>query len=367
MYGSSVPSGPPPVSASGGVPRSWPRRALAYLRAHPILCLALLTPGIPEYLSGSSSFGVFFANPVLFLILLGANLGMYLPGVLLIREAMIRWRKGWASVIVLGAAYGIAEEGLGLSTLFNAHAGVVGALGSYGHWLGVNWVWSVGVLMVHIVYSLALPILLLGLALPETRGRSLLGARGIAVALGVFVLDLFFLMLVVLGALHFWMGIPQLLGSLLAIGALILVARRLPVNLLGASSLRPTVRPLGFLLLGLGLFPVTLVLEGVSGAVSLAPPFAILLVLAWFALLLYLAGRWIGQAEHERHLLAFAAGTLAPIALVGFLTSFPTPVVLLADLALGGFFWRLWTRSRLALAETSASLPPGVYGAPPSA
>ncbi len=57
---------------------------------------------------------------------------------------MIRWRKGWASVFLLGFAYAILEEGLALRTLYNPLAGPVGILGYYGHWLGVNWVWTVG-------------------------------------------------------------------------------------------------------------------------------------------------------------------------------------------------------------------------------
>src|ERR1700730_4900983 len=79
-------------------------RAKAYLRAHPVLFLALLTPGIPEYLSGSSPFANIVLNPVWFALGLLLNLGMYVPGVLLIREAQIRWNKGWATVLALGAA-----------------------------------------------------------------------------------------------------------------------------------------------------------------------------------------------------------------------------------------------------------------------
>jgi len=111
---------------------------LGFLRRHPVLCLLLLTPGIPEYLSSSSPLNALVLDPVMFVFQLAANLGLYGPGVLLIREASIRWKKGWATVLLLGAAYGILEEGVALSTLFNPNAGPVGELGFYGHWLGVN-------------------------------------------------------------------------------------------------------------------------------------------------------------------------------------------------------------------------------------
>ncbi len=100
-------------------------------------------------------------------------MGLYGPGVILIREAIIRWRKGWASVFLLGFAYAIVEEGLDLSTFFNPNAGPVGILGTYGHWLGVNWVWTVGLMLFHSAISIALPILLFRFAFPALKSQSL--------------------------------------------------------------------------------------------------------------------------------------------------------------------------------------------------
>jgi hypothetical protein len=94
-------------------------RVISYLKAHPLLCLLILTPGIPEYLSGSSNMAFLVLNPPVFFLFLAANLALYGPGVILIREAKIRWNKGWASIFLLGGAYGIVEEGLALRTLFN--------------------------------------------------------------------------------------------------------------------------------------------------------------------------------------------------------------------------------------------------------
>ncbi len=137
----------------------------------PILLLLALSPGIPEYLSGSTSFEGLVLNPFAFVLFLGLNLGLYGPGVLLIREAFVRWKKGWASLLLMGAAYGLLEEGTALSTLFNPQASVVSGLGFYGHYLGVNWIWLIGILQIHAVYSIGLPIVLVALALPETRAK----------------------------------------------------------------------------------------------------------------------------------------------------------------------------------------------------
>src|SRR5438309_7720771 len=113
---------------------------------------------------------------------------------------------------------------------FNPTAGPVGALGNFGHWLGVSWVWAEGVVLVHVVYSISLPILLLRLAVPETVGKSLLGRRGIVSAVVVLGVDVFLLLLVVVFWQHFWMGPPLLLSSLLAIGFLTYLTRRAPTE-----------------------------------------------------------------------------------------------------------------------------------------
>ena len=168
-----------------------------FLKAHPVVCLLLLSPGIPEYLSSSSPINAIVLNPAMFLFQLAANLGLYGPGVLLVYEARLRWNKGWATVLLLGAAYGILEEGVALSTLFNPDAGPVGSLGQYGHWVGVNWIWVASILPVHMIYSISLPILLLGLALPKTVGRSLLSKRKITIAFAILIIDVLALILVV--------------------------------------------------------------------------------------------------------------------------------------------------------------------------
>src|SRR5437870_7400457 len=144
-------------------------RLVRFFKSHPLLFLLLLTPGIPEYLSASSQLTLLVISPILFFGLLAANFGLYGSGVILIREAMIRWKKGWASVFLLGVAYGIVEEGIALWTLFNPLAQPVGNLGFYGHWLGVNWVWTVGLLIFHSVYSIGLPIFLFRPSLPRIK------------------------------------------------------------------------------------------------------------------------------------------------------------------------------------------------------
>ena len=102
----------------------------------PIIILALLSPAIAELLSGSSPPLEFF-NPFGFVLLVG----LYGCGVVIVRELSIRWEKGWGSILLLGAAYGIIEEGLAVKSFFDPNWMDLGILGTYGRWIGVNWVW----------------------------------------------------------------------------------------------------------------------------------------------------------------------------------------------------------------------------------
>ena len=83
-----------------------------------VLALAIATPGIPEYLSGSWNLSLLFSHPVNFLAFLLFNLGLYTSGAILIREFAARFNKGWFSIFLMGCAYGIVEEAIALHTFF---------------------------------------------------------------------------------------------------------------------------------------------------------------------------------------------------------------------------------------------------------
>ncbi len=82
----------------------------------PVLALLLLAPTIPELLTGSTPITMLLLSPLKFLLQMVYIVSLYGSGALLIREATIRWNKGWGTTLLLGAAYGIMEEGGLLST-----------------------------------------------------------------------------------------------------------------------------------------------------------------------------------------------------------------------------------------------------------
>jgi hypothetical protein len=312
-----------------------------FLKSHPVVLLLLLTPGIPEYLSSSSAINAIVFNPFLFLFQIVANLGLYGTGALLIYEAKVRWKKGWATVLLLGAAYGILEEGVALSTLFNSNAGPVGALGVYGHWLGVNWVWSAGIVPFHALFSISLPIMLLGVALPETVGRSLLSKRRIIVTSAIFTLDVIVLTIVVFFTSSYWMGLPILILSLLLVGGLVWAARLVQADALAQRVERPSISNRKLAIVGASFFPVVLVTEGLGQGVGLPAGIDFIVVLVVQALYLaYLTRK--NWHDRPRSLIALAIGLVIPIAVFGVVAELALPMTLLADAAIFIFFRRLW-------------------------
>jgi hypothetical protein len=336
----SIPAGTP--GGVGAAPATGAgTRLIAYLKAHPILCLALLTPGLPEYLSTSSPVLALVTNPAFFFLQLAINVGQYTAGALLIREAVIRWNKGWGTVALLGLAYGITEEGLGDNTLFNANHGADGVLGSFGRFAGVNWVWAVAVLAFHVIYSIGLPILLLGLALPATRGRSLIGRRGVILALLSLTAATGTETLIVYGSFHFWMGPDLLIGSLVAIALLVAAGYRAPKDLWSPVHVRPTARPWELGAIGFFFFPIAFVLEYGFTSTAVPPAVIILVEIVAFGLLLERVRRTIGRSLNEYLLVDLAFGFVLWQALFGFLLTlglpFTLPLIALAVV----FFLRL--------------------------
>src|SRR5580658_3127280 len=113
------------------------------------------------------------------------NLLLYGAGTILIRELKVRWRKGWLAVFIMSVAYVIAEEGLMLNTLFNPNANTSGRL-----W-GVNWVWTVGMLVVHPLMSIFVPILLAEAVYHKTAGEPWVKPRTAFILLVLFWANVF--------------------------------------------------------------------------------------------------------------------------------------------------------------------------------
>ena len=296
----------------------------------PALTLFLLSPAIGELLSSSMPPAEFF-NPFAFLLVAV----LYGGGALLCRELTVRWGKGWLTLFILAAAYGIVEEGLMVKSFFNENWVDIGNLGTYGRWAGVNWVWSLNLTIYHAAISIATPVFLTGLLFPKRRSDRWLGPRAFWAVFGLLVAD------VLLGLMFFGDApnappyrppfIQYNLFLLLVVG-LVWLGWRVPHPLLApgindVELLRRWRHTLGFFLLGLGglagLFAVGAILAG-AGAPALATMAA---TAGWEALIWWCAFRLSrrGRAWSDKHKLALVSGALAPFVFLAFLWEHAIP------------------------------------------
>jgi MFS family permease len=273
-----------------------------------------------EYLTGSTQLSWLVANPLLFFAFLAQNIGSYGLAVLLIREAKVRWHKGWATVLLLGAAYGILNEGIGAATLFNPNdAATLGIVATYGHWLGVNWVWATElVLIVHPIFSVSLPILLLDLALPEMRGKSLLNSTEIRGAFAGLAVDAIGTLVFVGAVRHFYAGPVLWAGSMGAMAALAGAAYFVRADLLRPTNAHPTTRPVTVFAFGIGFFALLTFGGDALASMGVLPVLIAFFFLALGALALLWFLRHLGREQNERTLVALCTALVAVLLPQGF-------------------------------------------------
>jgi hypothetical protein len=268
------------------------------VRWYAIVSLVVIAACLAEFLTGSTPILRVILNPLGFL----ANVGLYGGGALLIREATVRWGKRWGAVLLLGGAYAVGEEGFAAKTMINPNSPIIGNQ-LYSHWAGVNWVALTNLTVFHSVFSIAVPLVLVELLFSETKGRRLLGNRGMAVTGGFYGLTVFLL--------TFFLGdpyVPSLGVDLFLVAyasAFIAAAYLVPRSFLQAKRERPDGRERNFILLGLGFMGGFFLISG-----NLAPGGGFVArLLSWpvTALLIFpLAGltalylvRHAGQSEND--------------------------------------------------------------------
>jgi hypothetical protein len=185
----------------------------------------LLSPSAAELLSGSAP-PVEFFSPFGLLILIT----WYGFGAVLCRELSIRWQSGLAGLFLLGAAFGILEEGIFVKTFFDPQATDLGIFQTFGWGAGANWPWLLELTIYHALVSITLPVLVTASLWPEQREQPWLSRRGILV-LACILAIMAILGWFILSPAEAWPpylpGPGQFLGSLVAITALVWLARKI--------------------------------------------------------------------------------------------------------------------------------------------
>ncbi len=104
---------PPAIGATGGPAAAEAERPPRRTQ-FAVMALYLLAPFTGEVLSGSTPL-LGFSDPFVLIW----ETALYGSAALLIREIARRRGLGWTSIVLLGAAYGVFEEGLVINIWFN--------------------------------------------------------------------------------------------------------------------------------------------------------------------------------------------------------------------------------------------------------
>ncbi|MEW1690270.1 hypothetical protein ACIQOF_31905 [Streptomyces sp. NPDC091265] len=282
-------------------------------RFRSALALFLLAPLIGEFLLGNQPVT---ALPSVFLLA-----PLYGGGALLVREAARRAGRGWPTMILLGAAYALIEEGPVDQMLWNPHYGGFDMGAAYAGArvplldTGVQLLQDV--LTMHTVWSICVPVALVeAFARDGDRTRPWLGVPGLSVTALVFAGGSGFLALAQVESEDFVATPAQFAGAGLVIAVLVTAAflcrapgaraagRRVPGPwAVGALSFAATSGYWGREYLPDG---VPAAVPVIGWAVLLA---AVLVPCIW----------WVrGEGWSGAHRLALAGGALLTYAWVGF-------------------------------------------------
>ncbi|MGH3376461.1 MAG: hypothetical protein ACRDP6_17155 [Actinoallomurus sp.] len=277
-------------------------------RVAPALGLFALAPLIGECLLGNLTVPeiVFFLLPLL--------APMYGGGALLIREVARRTGRGPATMLVLGVAYGLVEEGLADQMLFNRDYAGHDLMGdTYIPGLGIGGWLTIGVVTMHAVWSTNVAIALAEALVPGRAETPWLGRTGLVVTGAVFLAGTAVVAYGNYTEEHFMASPVQLLVTLALVVALVLVAFRIRPRTPVAGTV-PGPWAIGALALAAAaLFLQTARLPGWWSAACAAA----LIVAASAGVI-----RWSRHGEWGRsHRLALAGGALLAYAGGSFATS----------------------------------------------
>ena len=137
------------------------------------LSLLVLAPLVAEYLLGNVSVRLLIGLPFL--------IPMYGGGALLIREVTRRAGRGWGTILMLGAAYGVIEAGAFDGSLFNPGFDGLDFGAMFSPALGFSPYYALHFVVGHAIWSIAVPIALVEAVFPAHRMTPWLGPVGLAI------------------------------------------------------------------------------------------------------------------------------------------------------------------------------------------
>ena len=217
-------------------------------RLAPVVGLLVLSPIAAEYLSGYQVF-----NPLVLLGYLGIFIPLYGTVAVLIREITRRTGRGWPTILLLGAAFGLIQAGLIDQSLFNPgyldnddptwaqawreerQATLIPGLGISANHLGF--------VAGFMIMTIAAPIAVVEAFVPDRADRPWLGRTGLTVIGLLYLLGAGFVFAYDTRPRGFLIAPAQLIGTALVVAALVLAALALPRRTAGGAWAKRATRP----------------------------------------------------------------------------------------------------------------------------
>jgi len=270
----------------------------------------LIAPLLGELVSAHQTPFEFF-NPLNFLVL-SLPYGL---GALIVRELIVRWEKGWLSLIILGSAYGIYEEALVVYSVVDPNWNELGALSRYGFVAGVNWTWAALTIHFHILISICSSIVITELMYPTKRHRPWLTRKYFIACIAGLLLWIPVMGVIMIGytgRLFPPLGLYCL--SCLLIALLVWIAYRIPKSPF-SSVTRSVPRPVFFFISGFVNMIVFFFTVFLTADYNFPPLIFTVIFLVCFDVIsiyitLYFSGN--GYNWDERHILSLIPAFLFP-------------------------------------------------------
>ncbi len=271
----------------------------------PWLFLLFIAPVMGELVSAHQS-PAEFINPLNFLIL-------SLPygfGALIARELNVKWGRNILRLLLLGAAFGLYEEGIVVYSLFDPKWNELGALSYYGFYGGINWTWGMMTVHFHIIISIIAGIVITEIVYYNKRSERWLTNRGMA---GCFTGLMMWtpVMIVITGR-----KIPTITLYILCIAIIVMLliaAKNVKIINIKYKTIRAK-KPYAYFILGALNMTLFFVTVFITPELKFPPLIITILILLGIDIgTLFLLLRWSdgGKRWEDRQKLAFVSGELS--------------------------------------------------------
>jgi len=271
------------------------------------ITLFFVAPFVAEYLLGDVSLKLLSA-----LIVMAP---MYGGGALLIREHVRHKGRGWPTILCLGAAYALLEEGLVTQSLFNPdylNLHLQFLQPAHVAWLGIGGWWTLLMLNLHAFWSIGVSIALVEGLWPERTREPWLGKVGHDVVDVIFLLGLVANTIFGYRQNQFWASRAQLGVAAIVCVLLVVIALATPAGMGKREGTVPSPWLTGIAALVLGSLLRLVPMQWGWGAVA-----AMLAVDAVFLLMVYALSR--RKTWTLLHTLSLGAGGAVAYGLHAFL------------------------------------------------